>query len=754
MDNAESLRLLNFSTDPELESQTVGINGMTCASCVFRVEKALKAVSGIESVSINLATEAAHIRTSSPVQTGAIKAAIEKAGYEVKENSLQAEGQKSANKQNADVRHIILASIFTLPLVIPMFFEPFGIHLMLPGWMQLVLAAPVQFWLGARFYRAAWKAIKARTGNMDLLVAVGTTAAFILSLILMVRGSGGGMNLYFESSSVIITLVLLGKWLESRAKSQTTAAIRALQALRPANARVQRGPEVLEIALADVVTGDRVIVLPGEQIPVDGLIVEGESQVDESLISGESIPVTKAPSDRVIGGAINTDGRLVIQTTAVGKNSILAKIISMVEDAQAAKAPIQKLVDKVSAIFVPVVLLIALATFFGWWMYAGDLVQATIYSVAVLVIACPCALGLATPTSIMVGTGIAARHGILIKDAEALEIAHAIKIVAFDKTGTLTEGQPSLAKIETATADEDNLLKIAASLQAGSEHPLARSVLKTAKLRGIKEVPVQHFKVLPGRGLRGTINGKEYFLGSKRLVQENGASMGGFAARATALEESGHTVSWIFEQSDPGREVLGFLAFHDAVKRSSKLAISRLRKLGVEPVMLTGDNVHAASRVGAELGIEKIFAGVLPGDKARIVSELRVGNGSPQIIAMAGDGINDAPALAAADVGIAMGAGTDVAMHAAGVTLMQNNPAMIADAIDISRRTYNKIRQNLFWAFVYNIVGIPLAAAGLLSPMIAGAAMAFSSVSVVLNSLLLKRWRPALILNKADSNEN
>jgi Cu+-exporting ATPase len=721
----------------------LAIEGMTCASCVGRVEKALAGVPGVMSASVNLATERATVQASAGVDPQALIAAVERAGYAA---HLPAPDAASSRPASAAPRRdwwpAALAAALSLPLALPMIAALFGRHWMLPGWLQLVLATPVQFWLGARFYRAGWKALRAGTGNMDLLVAIGTSAAYALSLYqLLTAPADATPHLYFEASAVVITLVLLGKWLETRAKRQTTAAIRALQALRPDRARVRRGGTEVEVALEAVRVGDELVVRPGERIPVDGLVLEGRSHVDESLITGESLPLAKVDGDRVTGGSINGEGRLVMRATAVGAETTLARIIRMVESAQARKAPIQRLVDQVSAVFVPVVLIIALVTAAGWGLASGDWTQAILNAVAVLVIACPCALGLATPTAIMVGTGVAARYGILIKDAEALEIAHQVGVVAFDKTGTLTVGRPALAALVPQPDIEPNhALQLAASLQQGSEHPLASAVRSAARVESVALLPVRDVRALPGRGLEGEAGGAALLLGSRRLMQETGFDLGALDARASELEGQGHTVSWL-AQAGPARRVLALLAFGDTVKPTAAPALQRLRALGVKTVMLTGDNRRAAQAVAERLGLDGVEAEVLPEDKARIVEGLR-GNGWGKV-AMAGDGINDAPALAAADVGIAMSTGTDVAMHTAGITLMRGDPRLMADAIDISRHTYAKIRQNLFWAFVYNVVGIPLAALGLLTPVVAGAAMALSSVSVVSNALWLRRWRPS-----------
>lgn len=719
------------------ESCTLDIGGMTCASCSARVEKALGKVPGVLDASVNLATEQATVTLARGTSPATLVAAVERAGYTAQLPSAPGDAPSAARALPA-WWPVALAVALSLPLMAPMLAAPFGVHWMLPGWLQWLLATPVQFWLGARFYRAGWKAVRAGSGNMDLLVAVGTSAAYGLSVYLLLT-RGDPMHLYFEASAVVITLVLLGKWLEARAKRQTTEAIHALQALRPATARVRVDGVDRDLPIDAVRVGDLVVIRPGERVPVDGQVEEGASQVDESLLTGESLPVDKEIGDRLTGGAINAHGVLLARTTAVGTETVLARIIRMVEDAQAAKAPIQRLVDRVSAVFVPVVMGIALVTFLGWWAFGGDIGQAILNAVAVLVIACPCALGLATPTAIMAGTGIAARHGILIKDAEALELAHRVKTVVFDKTGTLTDGTPHVAAcVATHGHTQDEVLTIAAALQAGSEHPLARAVLAAAQAKGLSPETAHAQQALPGRGIAGEIASIVHWLGSGRLMRENGVDTGALAAEAAAEQAAGRSVSWL-ARADDGK-ALGFLAFGDALKPGARAAIAELKHQGVRSVMLTGDNQGAATAAASALGIEQVLAEVLPADKAAHVTALK---DEGDTVAMVGDGVNDAPALAAADVGIAMASGSDVAMHTAGITLMRGDPALVADAIDISRRTYAKIRQNLFWAFIYNVVGIPLAAAGFLSPVIAGAAMAFSSVSVVTNALTLRRWKPA-----------
>jgi P-type Cu+ transporter len=714
------------------------ISGMTCASCVGRVERALAKVPGVTAVSVNLATERATVQALSTMPVAALRAAVEKAGYAA---SL-VDAERPTAPPLPEWWPVAASAALTLPLVAPMIAQPFGVHAMLGGWVQLVLATLVQFGFGARFYRAGWHAVRAGSGNMDLLVALGTSAAFGLSLYLLLQAGSSAMpHLYFEVSAAVITLVLLGKWLEARAKRQTTDAIRALNALRPATARVRRDGADVELPVAQIVVGDLVAVRPGERVAVDAEVVEGHSHVDESLITGESLPVAKAVGDKVTGGSINAEGALLVRTLAIGAETLLSRIIRMVESAQAGKAPIQRIVDRVSAVFVPVVLGVAVLTFVGWVLAGGGWQPALINAVAVLVIACPCALGLATPTAIMAGTGVAAQHGILIKDAQALELAHAVTTVAFDKTGTLTEGRPSLVAVLPAVGyGADEVLRLAAALQQRSEHPLARAVLARLQAEGGTPAEAADVQALPGRGLEGRVQGQRLALGSHRLLLERGADAGTLAADAERLAGEGRTVSWLLRDDDPRATVLGIVAFGDAVKPAARAAVARLHALGVKTLMLTGDNAGSAAAVARELGIDDFRAEVLPADKAAAVAQLRA---SGEVVAMVGDGINDAPALAAADVGIAMATGTDVAMQTAGVTLMRGDPRLVADALSVSRRTVATIRRGLFWAFAYNVVGIPLAAFGLLNPVIAGAAMALSSVSVVANALLLRRWRPA-----------
>ena len=708
----------------------LAIDGMTCASCVARVERALRTVRGVTGVSVNLATEKASVQGE--VGAEVLAAAVRKAGYEARVHTPDSAAQ-AAPRQPAGALPawwpVAAAALLSLPLILPMLAAPFSHDAMLPGWLQLALATPVQFWLGARFYRAGWKALRARSGNMDLLVATGTSAAYGLSLYLL--ATHAQPHLYFETSAVVITLVLLGKYLEGRAKRQTLAALSALQGLRPEQALVRRAGEDVAIPLGALQVGDMMVVKPGARMPADGVVAEGRSHLDESLLTGESLPVPKGPGERVVGGAVNADGLLLVEASAVGAATMLAQIIRMVEDAQAVKAPVQRLVDRVSAVFVPVVLLISLVTLLGWGLATGDWQGALLNAVAVMVIACPCALGLATPTAIMVGTGAAARHGILVKDAEALETAHAVDVVVFDKTGTLTEGRPQLAALEGP--DTANLLALAAAVQQGSSHPLAHAVLEEAARRGLPVPAASAARALPGRGVEAEVDGATILLGNRRLMHELGLEARG----GEVHEAAGRTVSWLAERRGDGVQVRGLLAFGDRIKPGAFDAVTRLRAAGIEPVLLSGDSQGAARAVAEALGITRVHAEVLPLEKAAVIADLKK---EGHTVAMVGDGINDAPALAAADVGMAMATGTEVAMHSAGVTLMRGDPVMVADAIDVSRRTYRKIRQNLGWAFVYNLVGVPLAAFGLLNPILAGAAMALSSVSVVANALLLRRW--------------
>ncbi|QIB65615.1 heavy metal translocating P-type ATPase [Kineobactrum salinum] len=723
---------------PAAGTSQLAITGMNCASCIGRVEKTLRQVPGVYSAQVNLATELATVHYDPGLGTEAdLVAAVARAGYRARPQAPPFSSRSrfhALSQASRPSMQVLAAVLLTLPLVLPMLSSLVGRHWMLNGWLQLLLATPVQFWLGARFYRGGWSALKAGTGNMDLLVALGTSAAYGLSVYLLLFGGARGPELYFETSAAVMTLILVGKWLESRARYQ---ALRSLQSLRPDRARVRRDGGDQEMALEQVEVGDLVVIRPGERVPVDGVVREGSSHVDESLLTGESLPVGKDVGDEITGGAVNQDGLLLVETRSVGNETTLARIIRLVEHAQAVKPPIQRTVDRISAVFVPVVLVVALLTLLGWALVEGDWQQALLNAVAVLVIACPCALGLATPAAIMVGTGTAARHGILVRDAEALERARHVTIVAFDKTGTLTEGRPRLVALQPMDISATQALALAAALQRGSEHPLAAAVLAAANEQGLAETHATEVRAIPGQGLTGHIDGSGLALGNDRMLQSLGLAPGALQREADALMAAGNTISWLARVDEEPR-LLAMLAFGDTVRVSSRAAVQSLQVAGVRTVLISGDNPASARAIADRLGIDEVHAQVLPGDKAAIISRLKWDGR----VAMVGDGINDAPALATADVGIAMGSGTDVAMHTAGITLMRADPRLVAAAIAISGRSSRKIHENLFWAFIYNVTGIPLAAMGLLNPVFAGAAMALSSISVVLNALLLKRWRP------------
>ena len=755
---------MSTPTTANSDFYTLDIGGMTCASCVGRVEKALGKIPGLEAATVNLATEQARIRLKSGSVTtiANVIAAVEKTGYEAKLSDSKGPHCEKPPKSfwAADgLARVILSFTLSTPLFLPMFLMPFGIHWSLSPLWQLALATPVQFILGWRFYKAGFKSLMAGVGNMDLLVALGTSSAYGLSVYLMLTSVHAQHELYFEGAAVIICMVLLGKWLEARAKRQTSEAIRALQKLWPEHAKVLDPALVIDrntaldqyrdLPLDQVLPKDRVLVLPGERIPVDGIILMGNSHVDESLLTGESEPLKKQVGSTVIGGALNGEGVLIIEAQAVGVESVLSKIINLVEEAQTQKAPIQKLVDQVSAIFVPTVIVIAIITGIANWLYLDSASIAILRAVSVLVIACPCALGLATPAAIMAGTGVAARFGILIKDPQVLEQAHRLNIVAFDKTGTLTIGHPRLlALMPFVSSPESEILATAAGLQLGSEHPLAKALLDAAKEQNISPIANSESKALPGIGIEGIPNFGPW--ADKRLCLQSIASLDvhpeyqSILAKAQACFDLGQTVSVLMNAEAPTSPI-ALLAFGDELKPNAKAAITALHQLGIRTVMLSGDNQASAARVAQSIGMDEVHGQIMPGNKAEIIRQLQMpgDHAKRHWVAMVGDGVNDAPALASADVGMAMSTGTDVAMQAAGITLMRGDPSLVADAIDISKRTWNKIRQNLFWAFIFNATGIPLAALGYLSPMLAGSAMALSSFCVLSNALLLKRWRPA-----------
>jgi len=704
------------------------IGGMTCAACSARLEKVLNRQPGMQA-NVNLAAERARIRLLGAADEAAVVAAVAKAGFSAAVVDSQTREREKAEKLQVyqrEIRRFWISVILTLPLVGQMLlmFGEHGHQNELPRWLQLVLATPVQFWIGWRFYDGAYKTLRGGGANMDVLVALGTSMAWGFSTVVTVFGLA--QHVYFEAGAAVITLVLLGKLLEARAKARTSEAIESLIRLQPKTARVERDGQWVDMPVEALMPGDLFLVRPGESVPVDGEVVDGESSVDEAMLTGESMPVGKHAGEKVFAATANGQGALRCRATGVGEHTLLAGIIRLVGEAQGSKAPVQRLADRISAIFVPVVCAIALATLAGWWWYSGVFAEALVNAVAVLVIACPCALGLATPTAIMVGTGQGARAGILVKNAEALERAEKIAVLALDKTGTLTSGRPQLTDIVPGAMVGEEALALAAALEQNSEHPLARAIVAAnATVDGKK---VANFKSIPGRGVEAEVDGRCLRLGSPDWLD--------LAAdpAVISLQQAGKTVMVLAE----GAAVLALFAVADALRPTSKAAVRRLRERGIRVVMLTGDNAATAAAIAAEAGIDEFRAGILPGDKAAAVNELKAGGG---LVAMVGDGINDAPALAAADVSFAIGAGSDAAVEAADLTLIRSDLSGVGDAIALSTATLGKIRQNLFFAFIYNVLGIPLAAMGLLNPVVAGAAMALSSVSVVSNSLLLKRWR-------------
>ena len=723
------------------------IGGMTCGGCAANVEKALNGVPGVVDAEVNLAMERARVTwLGHDVSSRELVEAVEAAGYRAEPRATDAEMRRAqaARQAEEDARQLkretamVVASVaLTSPLLAMMVLPPFGIAYHVPAWLQLVLAAPVQFWIGARFYAGAYRSLKAGSGNMDVLVALGTSAAFALSTwIVIAEGIGTTSHLYYEASAVVVTLIVVGKLIESRAKRGTTKAIRKLMELRPERARVERHGTVTEVAVEDVAVDEMVIVRPGERIPVDGVIEAGTSDADESLITGESEALLKQPGDKVTGGAINGAGELRIRVSRVGEDTTLAKIVRMVENAQSGKAPVQRLVDRVSAVFVPVVVGIAFVAFAGWMTAGAGFEAAVINAVSVLVIACPCALGLATPTAIVAGTGAAARAGILIKDVAVLEQAYKVDTVAFDKTGTLTRGEPVLTDVVALTGDDTDVLGVAAAVQAGSEHPLARAVLASAGERGIAYEAASGTRAHVGRGVAGKVDGVRVLIGNRAMMDEAAIDIVDAEEALSRLEAEGKTTVAVARDGT----VIGVMAIRDEVRPESEAAIDLLKRLGVGSLMLSGDTQRVAEAIGDEVGLDDVKAGLKPEGKVSVLKALREDG---RHTAMVGDGINDAAALAAADVGIAMGSGTDAAMETAGITLMRPDPRLVAGAVQIARATWLRIRWNLFWAFIFNIIGLPLAALGYLTPAVAGAAMAMSSITVVTSSLLLRGWRPS-----------
>ena len=725
----------------------LAITGMTCAACASRVEKVLNRLPGV-TASVNFATETARVDVTSTEPAGsahiapdALIKAVEKAGYGAHlKTALSRDDEKRQHVEAyaSEWRRFVISALLTAPFLLQMMGMLAGQHGWLPLWLQFALATPVQFWIGKRFYVGAWHALRGGGANMDVLIALGTTMAYVYSAVVMAWTLPH--HVYFEASATVITLVLLGKVLEMRARARASSAIEDLLRLQPKTATVERNGERVEINVADMQPGHVFIVRPGESVAVDGEVLDGESAVDESLLTGESLPSAKRAGACVYAGTINQQGVLRCSATGVGQHTALAAIVKLVEDAQGSKAPIQRLADVISGVFVPVVIAIAAVTWLAWWLIGGDIATATINAVAVLVIACPCALGLATPTAIMVGSGMGARAGVLIRNAAALETAGGIRTLVVDKTGTLTEGKPVITDVTAAgDASRSAVLATAAALEQGSKHPLAQAVVTHARETGLALESISGFQSISGKGAQGRIGDTAVALGSPAFAAELGLALP--AAEVSALQHSGKTVIFV---ARAGR-VLGIIGIADRLRVSTPAAIRELIALGITPIMLTGDNALTAETIAREAGISQWQAGMLPQDKAARVQMLR---GNKQKLGMVGDGVNDAPALAAADVSFAIGAGADVAIQTADITLMRNDLMSVVDAIRLSRATLRKIRQNLFFAFFYNALGIPLAALGLLNPVIAGAAMALSSVSVVGNALLLKRWRPVQTLKK------
>lgn len=731
-------KIRNLGFEVPVEKTELSISGMSCAACSARVEKRLSKLAGVQEATVNLATNKATVQyIPGLTEPAELRKAVEKLGYGAKlleEEGDDREGQDRRKEIRLQIYRFTLALILSLPLGWMMVAMLFGWHqFMLSPWLQLALATPVQFVAGWQFYRGAYHALKTGGANMDVLVALGTSVAYFYSLVAVIQG---WHELYFESAAVVITLILLGKLLEAVAKGKTSEAIKKLIGLQPKTARVLREGVEVDIPVQEVQVGELILVRPGEKIPVDGKIVEGFSAVDESMLTGESIPVEKAPGSEVVGASVNIQGSFTFQATKIGKDTALAQIIRMVEAAQGSKAPIQRLADKVSGIFVPAVVVIAVLTFLGWVISGATVTEALIHMTAVLVIACPCALGLATPTAIMVGTGVGAEKGILIKGGEHLERAGRVNTIVLDKTGTITKGKPALTNLAVISPfTENDVLQAVAAGEKKSEHPLGQAIIQEAAERGIELQAANEFTALPGKGIRFGVGQSIWYVGNEALAQSLSIDLAPILATKNEWEEEGKTVMLALVDN----QLAGLIAVADTVKDHAREAIEELKDLGMEVYMLTGDQERTAQAIARQVGIDHVIAEVLPEHKADMVQQLKA-NG--KVVAMVGDGINDAPALAIADVGLAIGTGTDVAIESASITLMRGDLATIATAIKLSRQTLRKIRQNLFWAFIYNVIGIPLAVLGLLTPVMGGAAMAFSSVSVVTNSLLLKRYNP------------
>ena len=721
--------------------KTLLIEGMTCAACSTRVEKALNKVDGVSAANVNLSTNKAMIEfPSGAVEVDTLIQTVEKAGYKAEleiERDLDREKELREKEIKSLKTSFIISAILSIPLFSAMFFHMAGVHnpfsnLLNNGWFQLVLATPVQFIIGARFYKGAYNSLRGGGANMDVLIAMGTSAAYFYSIYNLLIGVH---EYYFESSAVIITLILLGKTFEAVAKGKTSEAIKKLMGLRPKTARVVRNGEEMDLPLEKLEIGDIIVVRPGEKVPVDGIIIDGHSSLDESMLTGESIPVDKSVGDEVIGATINKFGSFKFEATKIGKDTVLSQIIKLVEEAQGSKAPVQRLADKISGIFVPVVVGIALITVLGFSLIAKDFNTGLINAVAVLVIACPCALGLATPTAIMVGTGKAAENGILIKSGEHLERAHQMDTIIFDKTGTITKGEPEVTDILSFNnVEKQEVLRIAASVEKASEHPLGQSIVKYAQDENISLTDTEEFMSISGMGLKAVFEEKQILIGNRRLMRENNIDINDLEGEMLRLEEEGKTAMLVSLDG----VISGIIAVADQIKETSLNAIKDLQRMNLDVYMITGDNERTAKAIAKQVGIVNVLADVLPENKAEAVDRLK---SEGKHVGMVGDGINDAPALAAADVGFAIGTGTDVAMEAADITLMRGDLNGVVTAIRLSHRTMKTIKQNLFWAFFYNTIGIPFSALGFLDPMVAGAAMAFSSVSVVTNSLRLKNFK-------------
>lgn len=735
-----------------MKTVQIQVEGMTCASCVAHVEKGIKSGEGIDMAAVNLATEKATVSFDPSVTNlEDIMGHIQGAGYGAHLASDDEQEKKTAQMRVLR-RETIVSALLSAPLVLAMFAGIFSLEALMflhNPVLQFVLATPVQFYIGRRFYRTAWKTLRAGNPGMDVLVALGTSAAYLFSVFnafFAVSLAIDSTGLYFEASAVIITLVLFGKYLEEMAKGKTSEAIRHLMDLQPKTAHVRRTGEELDLPLSDIVVGDIVLVRPGERIPVDGIVMHGVSAVDESALTGESMPVEKSEGESVLSGSLNSYGALEVEAKHAGKDSVFSRIIQIVEEAQSSKSPIQELADKVAGVFVPSVLVIALLTFLIWTFALSDVTQGIISAVAVLVIACPCALGLATPTAIMVSTGVGAQRGILIRNGKVLQQMEKIDTIVFDKTGTLTKGKPEVNALQIlGTMEEREVLEVLASLENTSEHPLGKAIVSYANERGVSPAVLSDFTAVPGRGIRGVHEGSEYIVGTERFLKEYGLLDTSFSAAKASLEQQGNTVMVLASSS----EVLALVSVSDMIKVRSRESVERLKELGKTVYLITGDNRRTAAAIGRQAGIEHVLSEVLPEGKAEKIRELKK-NG--RVVAMVGDGVNDAPALATADIGIAMAEGSDIAMEASDITLMRSDLAEVPVALELSRKTMNKIRQNLFWAFFYNALGIPFAALGLLNPMIAGAAMAFSSVSVVSNSLSLKRFGRKQMTGKTGEN--